>query len=72
MWVWARGKLRFPDGTFQGERHMLGTILIIILILALIGALPSWGHSRSWGYYPSGGLGLVLVIVIVLLLMGRI
>ena len=51
---------------------MLGTILIIILILLLIGALPSWGHSRSWGYYPSGGLGLVLVIVIVLLLMGRI
>jgi hypothetical protein len=51
---------------------MLGAILIIILILALIGALPSWGHSRSWGYYPSGGLGLVLVIVVVLLLMGRI
>jgi hypothetical protein len=51
---------------------MLGTILIIILILALIGALPSWGHSRSWGYYPSGGLGLVLIIVVVLLLLGRI
>jgi len=48
---------------------MLGTILIIILILALIGALPSWSHSRSWGYVPSGGLGLVLVVVIVLLLM---
>ncbi|MGC1303916.1 MAG: DUF3309 family protein [Caulobacteraceae bacterium] len=48
---------------------MLGTILIIILILALLGALPSWGHSRSWGYYPSGGIGIVLVIVIVLLLM---
>jgi hypothetical protein len=51
---------------------MLGAILIIILILALIGALPAWGHSRSWGYYPSGGLGLILVIVIVLLLLGRI
>jgi hypothetical protein len=51
---------------------MLGTILIIILVLALIGALPNWGHSRSWGYYPSGGLGLVLVIVVVLLLLGRI
>lgn len=51
---------------------MLGTILIIILILALIGALPNWGHSRSWGYYPSGGLGLVLVIVVVLVLIGRI
>lgn len=51
---------------------MLGTILIIILILALIGALPSWSHSRSWGYYPSGGLGLVLIIVVILLLLGRI
>lgn len=50
----------------------LGTILIIILILALIGALPSWGYSRGWGYYPSGGLGLILVIVIILVLMGRI
>ncbi|MBV9509018.1 MAG: DUF3309 domain-containing protein [Caulobacteraceae bacterium] len=51
---------------------MLGTILIIVLILALIGALPSWGHSRSWGYYPSGGLGLVLIIVIILVLLNRI
>jgi len=50
----------------------LGTILLIVLILLLIGALPSWPHSRSWGYGPTGGLGLVLVIVIVLLLMGRI
>jgi hypothetical protein len=50
----------------------LGTILIILLILALIGALPSWGYSRSWGYFPSGGLGLVLVIVIILVLMGRL
>jgi hypothetical protein len=48
---------------------VLGTILLIILILALVGALPTWGHSRSWGYYPSGGLGIVVVIVIVLLLM---
>ncbi len=51
---------------------MLGTILIVILILVLIGALPTWGHSRNWGYAPSGGLGLVLLIVVVLLLMGRI
>ena len=50
----------------------LGTILIIILILALLGALPSWGYSRGWGYFPSGGLGLVLVIVIILVLLGRI
>jgi hypothetical protein len=48
------------------------TILIVILILAIIGAIPSWPHSRGWGYYPSGGLGLVLVILLVLMLMGRI
>lgn len=50
----------------------LGTILLIILVLMLIGALPAWPHSRSWGYGPTGGLGLVLVVVIVLLVMGRI
>ena len=50
----------------------LGTILLIVLILMLVGAFPTWGHSRSWGYGPSGGLGLLLIIVIVLLLMGRI
>jgi uncharacterized protein (DUF983 family) len=55
-----------------GRLSMLGTILIIVLILALIGALPTWGHSRSWGYFPSGGLGLILVILIVLVLMGRL
>jgi len=51
---------------------MLGTILIVILILMLIGALPSWSHSRSWGYFPSGGLGLILIIIIILVLLGRI
>ncbi len=51
---------------------MLGTILLIVLILLLIGAIPSWPHSRSWGYGPSGGLGLVVIIVLVLVLMGRI
>ncbi len=50
----------------------LGTVLLIVLILILIGAIPSWPHSRSWGYGPSGGLGLVLIIVVVLLLMGRL
>ena len=56
------------------RRHKmsLGTILLIILILLLIGAVPSWPHSRNWGYGPSGGLGLVLVILIILLLMGKI
>ena len=50
----------------------LGTILLIILILILIGAIPTWPHSRGWGYGPSGGLGLVLIVLIVLLLMGKI
>lgn len=50
----------------------LGTILLIILVLLLIGAIPSWSHSRNWGYGPSGGLGLIVVVVLVLLLMGRI
>ena len=50
----------------------LGTILLIIVVLLLIGAIPSWSHSRDWGYGPSGGLGLVLVILIILLLMGKL
>jgi Protein of unknown function (DUF3309) len=54
------------------EKHMLGTILVVLIILFLIGALPNWGHSRSWGYAPSGGLGLALVIVVALILMDRI
>jgi hypothetical protein len=51
---------------------MLGTLLLIVLVLLLIGALPAWPYSRGWGYYPSGGLGLVVVIILILLLMGRI
>jgi hypothetical protein len=51
---------------------MLGTVLLIVLVLMVIGAVPTWPYSREWGYYPSGGLGLVLVILVVLLLMGRI
>jgi len=51
---------------------MLGTILLIVVILMLIGAFPSWPHSRGWGYGPSGGLGLILIIMIILLLLGRI
>jgi len=50
----------------------MSTILLIILVLLLIGALPAWPYSRSWGYYPSGGLGLVVVILLVLLLAGRL
>jgi hypothetical protein len=51
---------------------MLGTILLIVLILMLVGALPTWPHSKGWGYYPSGGMGLLLIILVVLLLLGRI
>jgi len=51
---------------------MLITIVLIVLLLALVGGLPRWGYSRSWGYGPSGGLGLIVVILIVLLLLGRI
>ncbi len=50
----------------------LGTILLIVLVLMLLGVLPNWSHSRSWGYGPSGGIGLVVLVLIVLLLMGRI
>jgi hypothetical protein len=50
----------------------LGTILIIILLLVLIGAIPTWPHSRGWGYGPSGGIGLVLLILLILVLLGRI
>jgi hypothetical protein len=51
---------------------MLATILIVVVLLMLLGALPRWSHSRQWGYFPSGGLGLVLVILIVLVLLGRL
>jgi len=50
----------------------LGTILLIVVVLLLIGAIPTWPHSRSWGYAPSGGIGLVLLVLIILLVMGRI
>jgi hypothetical protein len=51
---------------------MLGTILLVLLVLFLVGALPTWPHSANWGYVPSGGIGLVLVVVLILLLLGRI
>jgi hypothetical protein len=51
---------------------MLGTILVVFLILALLGALPRWSHSKQWGYFPTGGVGLALVIVVILVLLGRI
>jgi hypothetical protein len=51
---------------------MLGTILLIVLIMMLVGAFPAWPHSKNWGYYPSGGLGVLVVILVALLLLGRI
>jgi len=57
---------------YFGENLMLGTILLIVLILMLIGAIPAWPHSKNWGYGPSGGLGLIVIIIIVLLLLGRL
>ena len=61
-----------PGGTFTETRRMtmLGTILIVVLVLLLVGALPTWPHSKQWGYYPSGGLGLILLILIILVLLG--
>ncbi|OLD96995.1 MAG: DUF3309 domain-containing protein [Candidatus Rokuibacteriota bacterium] len=51
---------------------MIGTLLLVLLILMLVGSVPAWPHSRSWGYYPSGGLGLVVLVLVILLLTGRI
>jgi low affinity Fe/Cu permease len=51
---------------------MLGTVLVVVLILALVGALPRWSHSRDWGYAPTGGVGIIILIVVVLVLLGRI
>jgi hypothetical protein len=56
----------------EEKKMSLGTILLIVLVLLLIGAIPSWPHSRGWGYAPSGGIGLVLLILVVLLLLGKI
>ncbi len=58
--------------TQEKESAMLGTVLIIVLVLILLGVLPTWNHSRSWGYGPSGGIGLILLILIVLVLTGRL
>ena len=61
-----------PHEYVTKEQNMLGTVLIVILVLALLGALPRWSHSRDWGYAPTGGLGLVLFVVVILLVLGRI
>ena len=51
---------------------MLGTILLVLLVMMLLGALPTWPHSKNWGYYPSGALGLIVAILLVMLLLGRV
>jgi hypothetical protein len=61
--------LRF---TYREDTRMLSTVLIVVLVLALIGALPAWPYSSGWGYYPSGGLGVIVLVVLVLLLTGRV
>jgi hypothetical protein len=73
------GDIRVPPDWVAGEPQshserniMLGTIRLIVLIMMLVGAFPAWPHSRSWGYYPSGGLGLLFVILLALVLLGRI
>jgi uncharacterized membrane protein YkgB len=68
-----RGVHRHPNARHPEEKSVtLGTILLIVLVLLLIGAMPRWPHSRNWGYAPSGGLGVALIIVVALLLMGRL
>ena len=65
-------KRRLAPSAAVEDFMSIGTILLIILVLLLIGALPTWPHSSGWGYYPSGGLGLVVVVLLILLLLGRI
>jgi len=60
-----------PDG-WRREQAMIGTVLIFVLILALLGVFPRWSHSRNWGYAPSGGVGMILLIVVVLVLLGHL
>jgi hypothetical protein len=72
---WRTGiEIKKGDPNKLVERNIMSvrTILLVVLILMLVGAIPAWPHSRSWGYYPSGGLGLVLVILIILMVLGRI
>jgi hypothetical protein len=72
--LWARRLLwlAVPGGPAKETSMSLGLILLIILILLLVGALPTWPHSTSWGYWPSGGIGVVVLVLVVLLLSGRL
>lgn len=64
--------MRLPKQAKEVNKMGLGTILLVILVLALLGAIPTWPHSREWGYGPSGGIGLILTIVLILFLLGKI
>ena len=72
MLVWFTAAACTRSQIIEKGYVMLGTILLVVLVLLLLGAFPRWGYSRNWGYGPSGGLGLVLVIVLILVLLGRI
>jgi hypothetical protein len=68
----ASSRHRIEEDATRGRKPAMSTILIIILIILLIGGLPTWPYSSGWGYYPSGGIGLILLIIIILALMGRL
>jgi hypothetical protein len=68
----ARVKASLGSPPLQGMNMSLGTILLIVLVLLLLGALPAWPYSSGWGYYPSGGLGLVLIVLLILVVTGRL
>jgi hypothetical protein len=68
----VENKNNYESDSRKKEQAMIGTVLIFVLILALLGVFPRWSHSRDWGYAPSGGVGMVLLIVVVLVLLGRL
>jgi Protein of unknown function (DUF3309) len=68
----AAKTLRHQLGKAKRGKHMLVTILLVVLVMMLLGVLPKWPHSRQWGYVPSSGVGLILIVVVILLLLGRI
>jgi len=69
---WSGEQNNYELDSRKKEQPMIGTVLIVLLILALLGVFPRWSHSRNWGYAPSGGIGMVLLIVVVLVLLGRL
>lgn len=67
-----RSKVIFGCWQIGQEAKMLGIILLVVLVIALFGTMPTWRHSREWGYVPSGGVGLVLLVVVILVILGRL